>query len=233
VTSHVSTLGPVAAIVPCQNEAGSIAELVDELFRIGVSKIVVALDPKSSDDTELVATRHGAVVVTSEVSGYDGPVLAGIVGLGDFAGWVLFLDAGGKYEMDSIGSLISTADRTADMTFGIRNDHLFWHQRIGNNLFKAVLWLRFNRHVTKDVSSVRLIRSDVLPKLQLEDRQFSLPFQTLVHGLKQGMRIDYLPIRSNPRQDGTSKVSGSPRNSARAALQMVLSIRKAPDFTKH
>ncbi len=229
-SSEGHTVGPVAAIVPCRNEAGNIQKLVTELLAIGVAPVVVAIDPLCTDQTAAMATASGALVEHSAVSGYDGPVLAGIQRLQAFSGWVLFLDAGDKYVVSSIGEFINTADPAAHMTFGIRDHQTFWHQRMGNTLFRVVLWMRFNRHVVKDVSSVRLIRSDVLPKLQLEDRQFSLPFQTLVHGLKQGMRIDYTPIRCTPTRIGSSKVSGSPKNSMKAARQMLLSLWKAPHF---
>jgi glycosyltransferase involved in cell wall biosynthesis len=223
-------IAPVAAVVPCRNEEGSIATLVAELLHIGVAPVVVAIDPQCTDRTADVARASGATVVVCDVSGYDGPVLAGIAQLAAFDGWVLFLDAGGKYVISTISDLIKSADPTAEMTFGIRDQQTFWHQRIGNTIFMAVLWLRFGRHVVKDVSSVRLIRSDALPRLQLEDRQFSLPFQTLVHGLKQGMRIEYTPIVCTPTRIGVSKVSGSPKNSMKAARQMLLSLWKAPRF---
>ncbi len=222
--------GPIAAIVPCRNEAASIGSLVNDLFNLGVSMVVVTIDPHSDDNTHRIAQQHGATVVHSRVSGYDGPVLAGLAALEEFTGWILFLDAGGKYVMPTIGEMLVSADPMAAMTFGIRDQQLFWHQRLGNNLFKLALWIRFNRHVTKDVSSVRLIRSDVIAQLRLEDRQFSLPFQTLVHGLKLGLRIDYAPIRCTATRVGNSKVSGSYRNSAKAAIQMILSIPKAPKF---
>jgi glycosyltransferase involved in cell wall biosynthesis len=219
----------ITAVVPCRNEAASISNLVDGLASIGVTRVVVAIDPGCSDDTAVVAEQHGATVVLATVSGYDGPVLAGLSAVGPDSTHVLFLDAGGKYHLESIGQMIQQADPLVDMTFGIRDLQLLWHQKLGNTLFAFMLWVRF-RHRCRDVSSVRLIRAEVLPRLQLEDRQFSLPFQTVVHGLKQRMHINYSPIRCTHQRIGQSKVSGSWRNSAKAARQMLLSIAKAPDF---
>jgi glycosyltransferase involved in cell wall biosynthesis len=220
----------IAAVVPCQNEAKSIEGLVAGLLRIGVQTVIVSVDPLSSDGTAEVAAAAGAIVVSSTVSGYDGPVLTGVArASATRASHVLFLDAGRKYDLDSIGALLAAADPSADMTFGIRDAQQFWHQKLGNNLFKVVLKLRFGGSWVQDVSSVRLIRTEVIPKLQLEDREFSLPFQTVVHALKQGMRIDYFPIRCTVRV-GVSKVSGNKRNSAKAAKQMLLCIAKAPKF---
>ena len=70
-----SGLGPVieslrgihdtlVAVVPCRNEALSIAAVVDDLHRIGVVDVVVALDPASSDGTDELARERGATRVS-------------------------------------------------------------------------------------------------------------------------------------------------------------------------
>jgi glycosyltransferase involved in cell wall biosynthesis len=220
----------ITAIVPCRNEAGSIGSLIEGLFSIGVARVIVAVDPNCTDETAAVSAHHCASVVRAPVSGYDGPVLAGLAALDADATHVLFLDAGGKYHLDSIEALLEQANPLADMTFGVRDLQVLWHQKLGNNLFALMLWIRFQRHRCKDVSSVRLLRVDVIPRLRLEDRQFSLPFQTIVHGLKQGMTIDYISIRCTKDRIGNSKISGSIRNSVTAGRRMLMSIAKAPDF---
>ena len=163
-------------------------------------------------------------------SGYDGPVHDGLKALDEATTHVLFLDAGGKYQLDSIGDLLRDAGPEAPIVYGVRDAQQFWHQRLGNRLFSIMLKVRFGGPWVADVSSVRLIRRDTIAALQLEDRTFSLPFQTTVHALKQGIAIEFLPIRCTTGRIGMSKVSGSHRNSARAAVQMLLSLVKAPDF---
>ncbi len=216
--------------MPCRNEAGSIAALVSGLQRIGVRQVVVSIDPASTDATADVAKAAGAQVVVAQRSGYDGPVLDGLRATDPAATHVLILDAGGKYELESLAELLRSADPSAPLVYGIRDAQQFWHQRVGNLMFALALKVRFGGAWVADVSSVRLIRTDVLAGLQLEDRMFSLPFQTTVHALKQDLSIDFIPIRCTVSRVGVSKVSGSYRNSARAALQMLLSIVKAPDF---
>lgn len=188
------------------------------------------MDPACTDTTEAVARASGATVVRAPSSGYDGPVLAGVAAASSTATHILFLDAGGKYVMDSIATMLEKARPDAPIVYGVRNAQQFWHQRLGNLMFALVLQARFRGPWVADVSSVRLIRSDTLSRLRLEDRQFSLPFQTTVHALKQGIPIVFIPIRCTATRIGVSKVSGSHRNSARAALQMALSIVKAPRF---
>ena len=80
------------------------------------------------------------------------------------------------------------------------------------------------------MSSVRLVPLRVLGELQLVDRQFSLPFQTVVNALALRKTIHYLPIRCVETRTGHSKVSGSKSNSARAALQMAISLLRVPHF---
>ncbi len=220
---------PVVAIVPCRNEALSISSVLKELARIGVGRVIVAVDPRSTDTTSVLAAEGGAQVVHSLSSGYDGPCLAAIAALDHegFDGDVLFLDAGNKYEMDSVEALLDGLDPAADITFGIRDAQMKWHQRMGNNLFRIVLFLRFRRWV-QDVSSLRVVRMAVITELKLQDRQFSLPFQTIVHALLLRKRICYVPIHCTPTRTGVSKVSGDWRNSTKAARQMMIAMVKVP-----
>ncbi len=215
----------VAAVVPCRNEAGSIGDVILGLQMIGIGSVVIGLDPFSTDATAEIAQGLGAVVVRAQSSGYDGPCLAALEHLRqtNFDGHVLFLDAGNKYEMDSVGLLLRQADLGVDLTFGIRDLQQFWHQKLGNLGFALALRVRFG-HRLRDISSVRLLPLSSALRLGLVDRKFSLPFQTIVHALLLGYKIAYIPIRCTPTRTGNSKVSGSPKNSAKAALQMARSL---------
>ena len=127
------------AIVPCKNEAESIVSVLDDLRSVGVAQVLVCLDPRSTDATGALAEEFGATIVRSESSGYDGPVLAGIAALEaqGYEGHVLFLDGGNKYVMESVGALLWAVDLNADMTFGVRDTQLFWHQKLGNLMFSS------------------------------------------------------------------------------------------------
>lgn len=222
---------PVAAVVPCRDEAGSIDPLVRGLLGSVVDRVVVGLDPASRDDTHEIAVRAGATVVVSPRSGYDGPCLAAVDRLraDGFDGDVLFLDAGSKYVLESIGALVDARASDGALTFGIRDHQTFWHQRLGNWAYRMALLARY-RHWARDISSVRVVPIEVLDALRLQDRAFSLPFQTIVHALELGLDIDYVPIRCTAARIGASKVSGSPRNSLRAAVQMARSLMSVPDL---
>ena len=129
--------------------------------------------------------------------------------------------------MATIGALLGAVDPKADITFGVRDTQLFWHQRLGNLMFSLVLYLRY-RHWVQDTSSVRVIPMSFVRRMKYEDRQFSLPFQTVVTGLALKANLQYVNIRCTPTRTGESKVSGSPRNSAKAARQMVRSMLRRP-----
>ena len=216
---------PLVAIVPCRDEELSIAKVLDDLARIGVGRVIVAIDPRSTDGTARLADEAGAQVVRSTSSGYDGPCLAALAVLADegFDGNVMFLDAGNKYEMDSVAALLDRLDAAADLTFGVRDAQMKWHQRMGNDMFKLILYARFRRPV-RDVSSLRVVQMALITELQLVDRRYSLPFQTIVRALALDKTIRYVPIRCTPNRTGASKVSGEWRNSARAAGQMLRSL---------
>lgn len=221
----------LAAVIPCRNEEPSIAQVLADLARIGIARVVIGLDPASTDATEQLARDAGATIARSATSGYDGPCLAALAALrhDSFGGHVLFLDAGNKYVMDTVAVFLDGLDPAADLTFGIRDSQNYWHQQAGNNLFKVILYARFRTWVY-DVSSLRVAKMSALEELRLEDRQFSLPFQTIVHALTLHKNIQYAPIRCTPSRTGTSKVSGQWRNTAKAAGRMLTSLVRVPKF---
>jgi hypothetical protein len=215
----------VVAIVPSKNEELSIAQVIDELREIGIQRVVVGLDPASNDSTADIAISKNALLARSTASGYDGPCLAALALLRNegFLGSVLFLDAGNKYVMSTVGQMLDAVEPTADITFGIRDTQQKWHQKVGNLLFRLAVLLRY-RHNLLDPSSVRIAKMSVLNELNFEDRQFSLPFQTVLHALSRDKVLRYVPIRCTPARTGLSKVSGEWKNSMRAAQRMFASF---------
>ena len=57
-----SSTPTVAVLVPCYNEALTIAKVVDDFRRVLPEATVYVYDNNSSDDTAAIARAHGAVV---------------------------------------------------------------------------------------------------------------------------------------------------------------------------
>jgi glycosyltransferase involved in cell wall biosynthesis len=205
-------------VLPCRDEA---AALVDLLPRVPEGFAVVVVDNGSSDDTAEVARRWGATVVHEPVPGYGAAVHAGL--LAATREYVAFMDGDGSFDTrDLLALLDDVRSGRADLAVGRRRPVARgvwpWHARLGNNL--VVWWLRRRIGMaTHDIAPMRVCRRDALLELDVQDRRFGYPVELIQKATQARWRVVEHDVDYHPRALGTrSKVSGSVRGTARAAL---------------
>jgi len=85
--------GRVAVIIPAKNEAATVGAVLEAVKGVpGLVDELIVVDDSSSDDTAIVAERHGATVFSTEVSRGKGHALAAGV-RHSRAEYLVFLDA--------------------------------------------------------------------------------------------------------------------------------------------
>jgi glycosyltransferase involved in cell wall biosynthesis len=208
--------GSVTIVLPCLNEAASLPGV---LAKVPLGYRTLVVDNNSTDDTALVALRHGAQVVTERRPGYGSAVHAGIVAA--TTPIVAVLDADGSLDPRELPMMVAELDAGADMVIGrrrpVRGLRWPWHARLGT---AAVSWrLRSRHHLpVHDIAPMRVARRDALLRLGVEDRRSGYPVELLVRAAAAGWRVVERDVGYGPRTGGKSKVSGSPRGSLVAAM---------------
>lgn len=206
----------VTVVLPCLNEAASLPGVLAAL-PTGYAPVVV--DNNSTDDTAQVAHRYGATVVTEPRPGYGAAVHAGVAAA--TTPIVAVLDADGSLDPAELPALVDELGRGADMAIGRRRPvpglHWPWHARMGT---AAVCWLLRRRYglPVHDIAPMRVARRDALLALEVADRRSGYPLELLVRAAQAGWRVVEHDVSYRARTGGTSKVSGSLRGSAVAAL---------------
>jgi glycosyltransferase involved in cell wall biosynthesis len=205
-------------LLPCRDEA---AALVDLLPRVPATFDVVVVDNGSTDATADVARSLGARVVTESTPGYGAAVHAGL--LAATHDHVAVMDGDGSFDPEDLLALLEeVAEGRADLAVGrrrpIRRGVWPWHARLGNAL--VVGWLRRRIGMTVgDIAPIRVARRSALLGLDVRDRRFGYPVELLQKATLDGWRVVERDVAYHPRASGTrSKVSGSVRGTARAAL---------------
>lgn len=224
-----SILEKTVVIIPAYNEAASMALVLDNLAREGITRVIVALDPHNRDDTVAVLARRGVPYVVAPSTGYDNAVHAATQALPRFhpdSEYVLFSDAGNKYDCSVVLLFARALASGADMVLGNRVNawqYLLWHQRLGTQLVLLPIRMYFGAHL-HDLGPVRMARRALIEKLDMRPKMFRWPTESLVKALAIGAKVVEVPITLTPRI-GTSKVSGNLKRSLRAGLEMYSALK--------
>jgi glycosyltransferase involved in cell wall biosynthesis len=204
----------VSVVIPCLNEAGSIARCIaaarGALERVEVPSEVIVVDNASSDGSGELAELAGARVVHEPRRGYGSAYLAGFAAARGT--YIVMADADLTYDFEEIPRFLSELEDGADMVIGNRMDNIQpgampWHHRyIGNPLLSGLLNLLFHTGVGDAHCGMRALRADRLGRLGLRTTGMEFASEMVVRAARSGLRISELAIEYHPRA-GESKLS--------------------------
>jgi glycosyltransferase involved in cell wall biosynthesis len=204
----------VSVVIPCLDEAESIAECVEEaltaLRRAGLETEVVVVDNGSRDGSAALAEAAGARVVHEARRGYGRAYLAGFAAAR--GRYVVMADGDGTYDLRDAARFCQELDAGADVVIGSRlrgtvhPGAMPWlHRRIGNPLLTGLLNIFVGTRVSDAHSGMRAFRRSLLPRLALCSTGMELASEHLVRSGRLGLEIRELPIDYRPRR-GNSKL---------------------------
>jgi glycosyltransferase involved in cell wall biosynthesis len=215
--------GPVTVVIPCRDEAGSLAGV---LAAVPVGYQIVVVDNGSTDDTAQVARAHGARVVAEPIPGYGAAVHAGVEAAEPSI--VCVLDGDGSLDPGQLPMLVDLVRAGADLAVGRRRasgrSGSPLHARLANAVVAARLRQKFDLQV-HDIGAVRAAQRDTLLSLGVQDRRSGYPLELLVRAGRAGLRVEERDVIYRPRTAGRSKVSGSVWGSAVATWDFLKVLR--------
>lgn len=187
-----------AVVIPCFNEAKSIAELVTRVRRH--IRTVIVVDDGSTDSTADIAEVSGATVLRLEVNCGKGAALRMGWKHASDSGftWALTMDGDGQHSPDDIPTFLERARNTgASLVIG---------NRLGNPTGMPWLRRRVNYWMTRRIERMsgvsvadsqcgfRLINLDRLAGVQMATNHFEVESEMLLAFARAGFRIEFVPI---------------------------------------
>ena len=197
----------VSVVIPCLNEAQSIAFCVEKAlsaFRdAGIAGEVVVSDNGSTDGSIDIAENQGARVVHATVKGYGSALRYGIQqARGEF---IILGDADGSHDFSEIGRFITKWREGYEFVIGnrftgeIKDGAMSWHHRhLGTPVLTGILNLFFRAGVSDINCGMRGMTKALAAKLDFRTNGMEFASESLIKAAKSGARIAEVPITMWP-----------------------------------
>lgn len=190
-----------AAIIPCLNEAGTIAEIVRGTWA-HVGRVWV-IDDGSLDSTSDEARKAGAVLIQHERNLGKGASLRQGLAAAHKAGFkiALMLDGDGQHDPTDIPKLIEAVERGADLAIGNRfasKVKMPMVRRFVNRWMNARLAQRLGIECPDSQSGFRAVRLEALASLSFTQNRFEVESEMLTTFARAGRSIAFVPVKCLP-----------------------------------
>src|SRR5258708_5235929 len=197
----------VSVVIPCLNEARSIAACVDSalgaLRKLGVTGEVVVADNGSTDGSIEIAEQHGARVVHAAVKGVGSATRKGIVeARGRF---IVFGDADGSHDFSELPRFVEKWRQGFEFIVGnrlageIKPGAMIWHhRRIGTPVLSSLVNFFFGLRVGDINCGMRGMSRNLAMSLDLRTNGFEICSEALIKAANFGVRVEQVPITTWP-----------------------------------
>jgi hypothetical protein len=196
-------------LIPCLNEAPSVAAVIYEYAATFPQAEVLVVDNGSKDGTAAAARAAGAMVITEKRCGKARAVATALATID--SDLVLMVDGDGSYPAEGGKLLLEQYLREpADMITGIRsaqNDVFRPMHQWGMSIFAAVLKFVFRFEPLDLFSGLRLFSRRFYQHVPVLSRGFELEIELTIQAVDKSFSMTEIPVPFRSRANGsTSKL---------------------------
>jgi glycosyltransferase involved in cell wall biosynthesis len=204
----------VSVIIPAYNEEKNVENVLSETIavmeQLNLPYEIILVNDGSTDKTGLIASLFKVRVLTNKKNLGKGYSLKKALQYanGDI---IITIDSDGEHKPKEIAPLLEEVLNGIDVAAGSRfmNNQASVTTKlnqIGNHLFNLVIMALTGKHVTDSQTGFRVIKREVLNKLNLQSDGYEIETEITVKSLKNGFALKELPITVERRKFGASKL---------------------------
>ncbi len=201
----------VAILIPCKDEAATIANVVTTFKRALPGAPVYVYDNNSNDETAQIARKAGATVGHEARPG-KGNVVRRMFSEVDADIYVM-IDGDDTYDATSVRALVDELiSKDADMVVGSRIGATERHERaghaMGNRIFNHIYAALFGREFTDIFSGYRAFSRRFVKSFPALSAGFEIETELSVHASQLRLPVSEVPLPYKDRPEGSqSKLS--------------------------
>ena len=217
----------LSIIIPVYNEKGTIGQVIEEVDAVPLEKEIIVVDDGSTDGTVEAIRRKESKLTRVHLSPVNfGKGAAIRIGLTYVTGDVIVIqDADSELDPREYLKLIEKIDSGADVVYGSRflkkNPNIRLITRLANRFLTFLTNLLYGCRLTDMETAYKMFRAPVVKKLRLRCIGFEVEPEITAQFLKNGYRIEEVPISYNPRTEDEGKKIGW-RDGVRAIYYLFL-----------
>lgn len=204
------TVPEVTVVIPCLNEAETIAMVIREaraaLDAAGVHGEIVVGDNGSTDGSQDIATRLGARVVQVAERGYGNALMGGIAA--SRGRYIIMGDADASYDFGAIPAFVAQLRSGKDLVMGCRLPEgggrvmpgamPFLHRWWGNPMFSWMVRTWFRAPIHDVHCGMRGFTRDLYSRLDLQCAGMEFASEMVIKSALSGAAIGEVPITLRP-----------------------------------
>lgn len=219
----------VTVVVPCYNEAATIAKVVADFQRALPGGRIIVVDNASSDDTAAIAEAAGAHVLSESRRGKGFALLHGFRAARG-ASYVVMVDGDDTYPAEDALKLIAAVEQGADVAIGtrladyesgaFRSKHTF-----GNKLFIWLIRAMFGVRTQDLFSGYRAFTQRFLDVSPLIAQGFEVETELSIQALAGGFLVSEIPVRYRARPVGNPSKLNTFRDGYRILVALLAFFR--------
>ncbi len=221
----------VAVLVPCYNEAVTIAKVVDDFRRVLPRATVYVYDNNSSDGTADIARAHGAVVRHESRQGKGNVVRSMFREIE--ADYYLMVDGDDTYPAEAAPDLLeplaaaaadmTVGDRLSNGSYGEENSRAF--HGFGNDLVRFLIRIIYGHAFGDVMTGYRAFNRAFVKTMPVLSEGFQIETEISIHAVDKRWRVVEVPIDYRDRPEGSSSKLSTARDGAKV-LKAIASLCK-------
>lgn len=223
----MTDMSKIAVLIPCYNESRTIEKVVRDYKEILPEADIFVYDNNSSDGTDELARKAGAIVRYEYRQG-KGNVIRSMFHQID-ADCYLMIDGDDTYPAENARQMCELVlNDGVDMVIGDRLSSTYFQENkrpfhnVGNMMVRALINKLFHSNVRDIMTGYRAFSRDFVKTFPVLSKGFEIETEMTIHALDKNMMLKEVPVTYRDRPAG----SESKLNTYSDGLKVILTIFK-------